>query len=133
MGEGGLTKAAARRAAIMEKIRELRVKIAHARTVKVNLKNADTEISNALTRWTNRYAAFLSNIMSDIVVADKFEGDSAEKIRTRLPDAINKMTFIQSATESVQSEVSVQITKLDEYIGKLQDEIAALQAELWAV
>lgn len=133
MGEGGLTKAAARRAAIMEKIRELRVKIAHARTVKVNLKNADTEISNALTQWTNRYAAFLSNIMSDIVVADKFEGDSAEKIRTRLPDAINKMTSIQSATESVQSEVSVQITKLDEYIGKLQDEIAALQAELWAV
>lgn len=133
MGEGGLSKAAARRAAIMEKIRELRTKIAHARRVKSDLKNADNGIGNAVTRWTGRYAAFQSNIMSEIVVADKFEGESAEKIRMRLPDAINRMTVTISATESVRSEVSVQITKLDEYIGKLQDEIAALQSELWAV
>lgn len=133
MGEGGLSKAAARRAAIMEKIRELRVKIAHARTVKTNLKSADTGISNALMRWTSRYAAFQSGVMSQIVVTDKFEGDSAEKIRMRFPDAVNKMTSMCSAAENVQGEVSVQITKLDEYIGKLQDEIAALQSELWAV
>lgn len=133
MGPGGLAAMAAKRAAIMAQIGKLRIKIAKARAVITNLNNSNTALDNALMQWTRRYAAFQSSAMSEVVVADKFEGESAEKIRTRLPDAIQKMTDTQSSTGNVQCEIGIQITKLEEYIAKLEEEIAALMSEMMAI
>lgn len=133
MGLGDLAASIAKRAAIMKQIGEIRIKISNARTVKINLKNSDTAINNTLMRWTSRYNAFQSSPMSEVVVTDKFEGESAEKIRTRLPDATQAMAVTQSSTENVRGEISVQITKLDEYIAKLEEEISALMASLAAI
>lgn len=133
MGLGDLAASIAKTAAIMKQIGEIRIKISNARTVKINLKNSDTAINNTLMRWTSRYNAFQSSPMSEVVVTDKFEGESAEKIRTRLPDATQAMADTQASTENVQGEISVQITKLDEYIAKLEEEISALMASLAAI
>lgn len=133
MGLGDLAAAAAKRAAIRRKIAELRAKIDKARTVKTNLRNSDTAISNALMQWTSRYAAFQSSPMSEVVVTDKFEGVSAEKIQARLPVAIEEMTKTQASSENVRGEISIQIMKLDEYIAKLLEEISALMSQLAAV
>lgn len=133
MGLEDLAAIIAKKLEIMKQIGELRDKIRDARTVKTNLKNSDTAISNTLMRWTSRYNAFQSSPMSEVVVTDKFEGESAEKIRTRLPEAIQAMAVTQSSTENVRGEISVQITKLDEYIAELEEKIAALMASLAAI
>lgn len=133
MGLGDLAANFAKRLEIMKQIGELRDKIRDARTVKTNLNNSDTAISNTLMRWTSRYNAFQSSPMSEVVVTDKFEGESAEKIRTSLPEAIQAMAVTQSSTENVRGEISVQITKLDEYIAELEEKIAALRASLAAI
>lgn len=133
MGLEDLAAIIAKKLEIMKQIGELRDKIRDARTVKTSLKNSDTAISNTLMRWTSRYNAFQSSPMSEVVVTDKFEGESAEKIRTRLPEAIQAMAVTQSSTENVRGEISVQITKLDEYIAELEEKIAALMASLAAI
>lgn len=133
MGLEGLAVIFAKRKAIMEKVKKLRKKISDAREIKTELKNSDTEINNTLMRWTSRYNAFQSSPMSEVVVTDKFEGVSAEKIKTRLPEAIQAMDQTQASTESVRGEISVQITKIDEYIAKLEEEIAALLSSMPAL
>lgn len=133
MGIGSLAAAAARRAAIMAQVAILREKISKAREVKNDLTSSDRALNSALMQWTNRYAAFQASSMSEVVVTDKFEGESAEKIQARLPDAIQKMADTQSSTESVQGEISVQMTKLDEYIAKLEEQISALLSGLAAI
>ncbi len=133
MGLGDIVARGARIAAISAQIAILREKISKARSVKTELKNSDTALNNTLMQWTSRYNAFQSSPMSEIVVPDKFEGVSAEKIRTRLPVAIEQMTATQSSTESVQSEISEQITKLDTYIAELEEKIAALRSEMAAI
>lgn len=133
MGMGSLAAAAARRAAIMAQVAILREKISVAREVKNDLTSSNTAIDRALTQWTNRYAAFQASSMSEVVVTDKFEGESAEKIQTRLPDAIQKMTETQSSANSVQGEISTQQTKLDEYITRLEEKISMLLSELASV
>ena len=119
-----------KRAAIMAKIREYRAKIAEARRIKTNMNKIDRDITNTIKRWTRQYASFQSSVMAPVVVTNKFEGDTAEKISAKLPEPIEKMDQIQSATENVQTEITVQIIKLEAYIKKLEAKIAALQAEM---
>lgn len=133
MGLGDLAAKMAKRIAIMKQVGELRDKIRDVRIVKTELKNSDTAISNTLMQWTSRYNAFQSSPMSEVVVTDKFEGVSAEKIKTRLPEAIQAMDQTQASTENVRGEISIQITKIDEYIEKLEEEIAALLSSLAAL
>lgn len=133
MDPRSLAAAAAKRAAIMAQVGILRTKISNARSIKSDLESSGREIDIALTLWTNRYAAFQSSSMSEVVVTDKFEGESAEKIQARLPDAIEKMINTQSRTENVQGEISEQMTKLDEYIAELEEKISALLSGLAAI
>lgn len=130
MGIGDIAARAAKAAAIAGQIGELRVKISKARIVKTNLKNCDTAISNTLMHWTSRYSAFQSSPMAEVVVTDKFEGQSAEKIRAGLPKAIQAMDDTQQSAGDVQNEIAEQITKLDEYITLLEEKIAALMSEM---
>ena len=133
MGMESLAAAARKRAAIMAQVGIFRVKITIARELKNDLTSSDTAINNALTQWSNRYTAFQASSMSEVVVTDKFEGESAEKIQTRLPDGIQQMTETQSSASDVQTEISTQQQKLDEYIAELEEKISALLSELASV
>lgn len=133
MGLGDMLVRAAKASLIKGQIDELDAKITEARTIKIELRNSDTALNNTLLQWTSRYRAFQASPMSEVVVVDKFEGESAEKIRASLPSAIEEMEATQASTESVQGEIDVQITKLDEYIAMLREKIAALRSEMAAL
>lgn len=133
MGLVDVAARAARAKEIMKQVGELREKVSKARVVKTRLKNSDTAINNTLMQWTSRYNAFQSSPMSEVVVADKFEGVSAEKIRSKLPETIQIMTNTQASAEGVQGEIDEQITKLDAYMEMLEIKISALMGELAAL
>ncbi|MCM1268435.1 MAG: hypothetical protein NC302_11065 [Bacteroidales bacterium] len=133
MGLGDMLARAAKVSLINKQIAELDDLVAEARSIKVELKNSDMALNNTLLQWTSRYRAFQASPMSEVVVVDKFEGESAERIRAALPSAIEEMEATQAATESVQGEIDVQITKLDEYIDMLGEKIAALRSEMAAL
>ena len=133
MGLVGVEARSKRANEIMKQVGELREKVSKARVVKTRLKNSDTVINNTLMQWTSRYRAFQASPMSEVVVTDKFEGESAEAIRSKLPDTVQLMNDTQASTEGVQGEIAVQITKLDEYMERLEMKISALMGELAAL
>ncbi|MCH5258789.1 MAG: hypothetical protein J1F18_03495 [Lachnospiraceae bacterium] len=123
----------AQRAAINARIGVLRGKVNEANRIKRELNNVNNQVTNSLDSWDQKYSNFRSQEISAVVVTDKFEGESAEKIALKLPEPIEEMENTVASSEGVQGEVEVQIMKLDTYIEKLQDEIATLQAELAAI
>ncbi len=118
---------------IRKQIREITTKINAAAAVKVSLINMDTLITNTRNKWDKRLSAFLSSVMSPVVVTDKFEGDSADAISANLPTPIEMMSHTSTQAGGVQTEIAEQLSKLGEYIGKLEDEKAIKEAELAAI
>ena len=91
-------------AALRAEIRKLRVKIAEARRVKTNLSAIDRMISGSIRKWANKYSGFQASQMSEIVVINKFEGDTAEKIKQKLPEPIEQMETEITSAENVQAD-----------------------------
>lgn len=123
----------AKRAVIREAIKRVQAKIDAARDVKTALNNINRQIADAVNRWANKLASFQSSVMAPVMVTDKFEGEAAERISIRLPQPIAEMENTRASAQGVQGEISVQLTKLDLYIAKLEDEKDKLIAELAAI
>lgn len=68
-----------------------------------------------------------------VVVVDRYEGESAETIRNKLPDIIEKMQNTNAEATGVQGEIAEQISRLDEYIEKLEVKIGELRQQLAAL
>lgn len=122
------TVGAIRKREIDEQIRKIRVKVDAARNIKTSLSNADSSITNELTKWTTQYSNFQADTMSSVVVTDKFEGETADKISEKLPTPIETMDGTKTSAEGVQTAIGEQISKLDTYIANLVAEIAALKS-----
>lgn len=133
MDVADLAARAAREAAITRQINELHGSIAKTRKVRNDLSNSNAAIGNELRQWTDRYNVFRSSPMSEVVVTDKYEGESAEKIKMRLPDMLQIMEKTKLSAEGVQREIGVQISRLDTYIAAQEAKIAALRRELAAL
>lgn len=129
----GIMDEAARKREILEKIRKIRMKITAANRVKNSLSTANSSISSEISNWNTKYSNFQADTMSAVVVTDKFEGDTAEKIKEKLPDSIDAMTDTKTSAEGVQSEIGEQISRLDTYIANLTAEISALEGGYAAV
>lgn len=123
----------AQRAIIKAKINKLRDKENEAKRIKTELNNVNHQVTRSLDSWKRQYSVFQSSEMSTVVVTDKFEGESAERIALKLPEPIEEMESTVASSEGVQGEVDEQIMKLDTYIQNLTDEITTLQAELAAI
>lgn len=123
----------AQRAIIGNKIQNLRNKVNEANRIKTQLNSVNNQVTNSLESWNRQYSAFRSSEMSAVIVTDKFEGESAEKIALKLSEPIEEMENTVTSSKGVQGEVGVQVTKLDTYIRNLEGEISALQAQLAAI
>lgn len=118
----------AKRLEILAAIQKVQALINEATRVKDRLDQINLQITNSLTIWTNALSAFQSCAMAPVVVADRFEGESAEKISIKLPDPIGEMENTKGSAEGVQGEIDVQITMLNTYIEEKKAEVD----ELWA-
>ncbi len=130
---GELAAKMAKRKEIMDAIKKLQELVDIARDAKTNISLINTQISSSVNAWSGALSSFQSSIMAPVVVADKFEGESAEKISLRLPEPIAQMEGTRSSAEGVQGEIAVQVTLLEKYIEEKQAEIDELWAQYWAV
>ena len=118
---------------IMQKIAELTAKVNVARESRIELSKINQEISFSCENWNSGLASFESGEMSVVVVVDRYEGESAETIRNKLPDIIEKMQNTNAEATGVQGEIAEQISRLDEYIEKLEVKIGELRQQLAAL
>jgi hypothetical protein len=118
---------------IMQKIAELTAKVNVARESRIELSRINQEITFSCENWNSGLASFESGEMSVVVVVDRYEGESAETIRNKLPDIIEKMQNTNVEATGVQGEIAEQISRLDEYIEKLEVKIGELRQQLAAL
>lgn len=133
---GGLTEMLRRmekQREIMQKIAELTAKVNVARESRIELSKINQEITFSCENWNSGLASFESGEMSVVVVVDRYEGESAETIRNKLPDIIEKMQNTNAEATGVQGEIAEQISRLDEYIEKLEVKIGELRQQLAAL
>lgn len=123
----------AQRQAIRIEIRMLQKEIREAQNLKTKLSRENSRTGNSVTNWQNGLKGFESCSMAAVTVTDKFEGESAEIISSRLPDPIMEMNNTKMAAERVQGAANAQLNKLDSYIAKKENEIASLEAKLAAI
>ena len=124
---------AAKRRRLKAAIKKVEQQIKQAEGVQKRLKRADDKIDVSLERWERRLFVFHAGEMAPGVVTDRFEGESAEKIKARLPEPLEEMDADKSSAQCVQREISIQIRKLDTYISKKKRELASLRAQLAAL
>ena len=118
---------------IMQKIAELTAKVNVARESRIELSKINQEITFSCENWNSGLASFESGEMSVVVVVDRYEGETAETIRNKLPDIIEKMQNTNAEATGVQGEIAEQISRLDEYIEKLEVKIGELRQQLAAL
>ena len=118
---------------IMQKIAELTAKVNVARESRIELSKINQEITLSCENWNSGLASFESGEMSVVGVVDRYEGESAETIRNKLPDIIEKMQNTNAEATGVQGEIAEQISRLDEYIEKLEVKIGELRQQLAAL
>ena len=104
-----------------------------ARESRIELSKINQEITFSCENWNSGLASFESGEMSVVVVVDRYEGESAETIRNKLPDIIEKMQNTNAEATGVQGEIAEQISRLDEYIEKLEVKIGELRQQLAAL
>ena len=134
IASGGVAAAkAAMRAAIRKEIQKLKAKMRDAKEVKQKIKRIRSLIDQDISTWNRSLGAFESSPMAPVKVIDKFEGESAESISTKIPEPIDNMQETASGAQGVQGEVDIQIEKLDAYIELLEQKIEALYAKLASI
>ncbi len=129
----GMAAKMAKRLALLGEISRLQGLVDQANRAKSGLNRVNMQISNSLSLWVIVLSAFQASVMAPVVVADRFEGESAEKISTRLPEPIAQMESTKAAAQGVQGEIAGQLAKLEIYIAEKGAEIDELRARLAAL
>lgn len=123
----------AKRLAILAEISRFQGLVDQANRAKSGLNRVNTQISNSISIWVVVLSAFQSSAMAPVVVPDRFEGESAEKISIRLPEPIAQMESTKTAAQGVQGEIAEQLAKLEIYIAEKKAKIDELRAQLAAL
>ena len=122
---------AAKRSAIQGKIRELSRKIDEVREIIDELNDCKREMTRNVEEWEHTYQSFQAiPIQSEVVVEDVFEGAIAEVLSSEIPKCAEKMNKTCGMMENLCGKIAEQVSCLQEYITKLQQEKESLYAEL---
>ncbi len=81
--------------------------------------------------WHNTFISCMaSDITSDIVVQGMFRGNIAETLQVDFKEETNQMTIIGGGAATAAHAVNGQISKLNNYIDKLEEDKSKLLATL---
>ena len=120
-----------KREEIRGKISALSAKIDEANEIIEALSESKKNLNDDIEEWENSYQTYQSvEINSNIFLTDVFEGNMAERLKIRIPNAFGLMKNSVSIMNSVIAGVNEQIIFIQDYISELQQEIRALYTEL---
>ncbi|MDO4305130.1 MAG: hypothetical protein Q4D94_14590 [Bacillota bacterium] len=119
---------------ILAKIQKLMKEIAQMRELMQEFRRNGSMIGAALSRWDSQYSVYCSSDLApDINITDSYEGITAEHFAGELPQAVGDLAAACSQMQAVQGGIQDQITRLEQYIEKLNRKVAELRAQLAAL
>lgn len=90
-----------------------------------------SRLDACLGDWDVQRSAYnSSDILSEVVIVNVFEGVCADRIRTELGDCMAKMDQTCTRVGGLNGNVSVQIARLHQYVSLINGKLASLHSEL---
>lgn len=119
---------------ILSKIADLNRKKKSVLLTKEYIETCRLYMNAAMERWESDYAAYReAELAPAIKVTDSFEGLAAEQLALDFPVTVGEIRDIATEVSGVIGAIADQLTKIDEYVEKLNAQIEELYAELAAL
>ena len=120
-----------KRMKIMLQISQWNEKLNKANSQKEGLKSQQANLNTYLGEWDTQKTTYNGNdILTDVVILNVFEGVCADKIKEELTASVTQMDQTYSRVSTLNDNVGLQISRLDEYITFINEKITTLNSEL---
>lgn len=128
----GMQKAKeAKRKAIQSQIDQWNKKLSKADSQRIALTAEQFKLNAYLGEWDAQKSTYNgSNILSEVVILNVFEGVCADKIKDDLTDSVTQMDQTYRRISGMSIHIGEQVGRLNRYINIINKELTSLINEL---
>lgn len=125
---------ARRRAAIQSQIQQWNTKLTTVNSQIAGLTAEQSNLSTYLGDWDTQKSIYSgSEILSEVVIVNVFEGVCADKIKADFSASITEMDESHSKVSGLNGNVGAQISRLNQYVSVINTKLASLRNELSSI
>lgn len=125
---------ARRRAAIQSQIQQWNTKLTTVNSQISGLTAEQSNLSTYLGDWDTQKSIYSgSEILSEVVIVNVFEGVCADKIKADFSASITEMDESHSKVSGLNGNVGAQISRLNQYVSVINTKLASLRNELSSI
>lgn len=125
---------ARRRAAIQSQIQQWNTKLTTVNSQIASLTAEQSNLSTYLGDWDTQKSIYSgSEILSEVVIVNVFEGVCADKIKADFSASITEMDESHSKVSGLNGNVGAQISRLNQYVSVINTKLASLRNELSSI
>lgn len=125
---------AKRRAAIQSQIQQWNTKLTTVNSQIASLTAEQSNLSTYLGDWDTQKSIYSgSEILSEVVIVNVFEGVCADKIKADFSASITEMDESHSKVSGLNGNVGAQISRLNQYVSVINTKLASLRNELSSI
>lgn len=122
---------AKRRVVIQSEIYRLNTKLARVTSQISSLTTEQSNLNTYLGEWDIQKSVYNeSDILSDVVIVNVFEGVCADKMKTDIEACITEMDQTYSGVNRLNGNIGMQIVKLNQYVSTINLKLISLNNEL---
>lgn len=123
-----------RRKHLQNQINDWNGKLSKATPLRDALIKERDNLGSYLSEWEAQKNKCDGNLLlSEIVITNRFEGESADEIKKDFTASVEEMNTTYLKTGRLRDSVSLQITRLNQYISSINEKISSLTRELNAI
>lgn len=115
------------------KINDLRAEVRELKHLISDFNACKKDIDEAMSNWISARTGYQNILLEPVKVTQYFEGDAAERVKSRLLPTIAAINSANVTMVSIKSGIPHQIELIEEKIEELEEQIVALEAELAAL
>lgn len=120
-----------RRNYLRGQIDDWRDKLSEVTPLRDTLIKEGNNLSSYMSEWEVQKNKCKGNLLlSEIVLTNRFEGDSADRIKKDFTASVGEMNNTYLITGRLQDSNNLQITRLNQYISSINEKISSLTREL---
>lgn len=121
----------AKRKAIQSQIDQWNKKLSQADSQQIALTAEQSKLNIYMGEWDTQKSTYNgSDILSEVVILNVFEGVCADKIKDDLTDSVTQMDQTYSKVSGLNAHVGEQISLLGQYINVINAKLTSLRSEL---
>ena len=125
---------AKRRAYIQSQIQQWNTKLSKVNSQIAGLTAEQSNLNTYLGNWDTQKSIYSgSEILSEVVIVNVFEGVCADKIKAEFSASITEMDQTYSGVSGLNGNVGVQISRLNQYVSVINTKLTSLRNELSSI